>query len=444
MMHNELALFTDLYELTMVQAYFEEEMHDEAVFSLYTRRLPEQRNFLLACGLDTVLEYLEQLHFTDADIAYLATLETFSDRFLAWLRQLRFTGSVHAMPEGTPLFANEPILEVQAPLPEAQLVETFIMNQIHVQTVLASKAQRVVHAAAGRPVVDFGPRRMHGIDAAMKAARAFTIAGVAATSNVLAGKQYGVTVTGTMAHSYIQAHDDEAAALRAFATLYPDTVLLVDTYDTLAGVEKVIALAETMGSDFSVRALRLDSGDLLALSKQTREMLDRAGLTKVEIFASGGLNEQRISRLLSEGAPIDGFGVGTSMGVAKDAPDLDIAYKLSEYAGKGRLKLSSNKPIWPGRKQVFRSVEDARDVVGQADEELAGRPLLQTVMRNGERTAAGRVSIEEASEHARKEIALLPERVRDIAPADPPYTVEISAVLSRHKQRLEEEKKEGG
>lgn len=444
MMDNDLALFTDLYELTMVQAYFEEGMHDDAVFSLYVRRLPEQRNFLLACGLDTVLEYLEHLHFTDAHMEYLATLGMFSDRFLTWLRTLRFTGAVQAVPEGTPLFANEPILEVQAPLPEAQLVETFIMNQIHVQTVLASKAQRVVQAAAGRPVVDFGPRRMHGIDAAMKAARAFTIAGVSATSNVLAGKQYGVAVTGTMAHSYIQAHDDEAEALHAFAALYPDTVLLVDTYDTLAGVDKVIKLAERMGSDFSVRALRLDSGDLLELSKRTRSMLDRAGLTQLEIIASGGLDEERISRLLSDGAPIDGFGVGTSMGVAKDAPDLDIAYKLSEYAGKGRLKLSSNKPIWPGRKQVFRSDGNDRDVIGRADERIDGRPLLRTVMRDGKRTSEGHVSIDDIRGHARREIEALPAHIRDISPAEPPYPVEISTALSRHKQELEEKKRGGG
>jgi nicotinate phosphoribosyltransferase len=439
---EELGLFTDLYELTMLQAYLEEDLTEEAVFSLFVRRLPKRRNFLLACGLGTVLDYLEALHFSDGDIAYLASLEKFSDRFLEWLRQFRFTGEVHAVAEGTPVFANEPILEVTAPLPQAQLVETFVMNQIHLQTVLASKAQRVVSAAQGRPVVDFGPRRMHGIDAALKAARAFHIAGVAATSNVLAGKQYGVPVAGTMAHSYIQAHGDEAAAFRAFASLYPDTVLLVDTYDTLAGVRKVIDLAGVLGDDFDIRAVRLDSGDLAQLAKQSRRLLDDAGLHTVEIFASGGLDEDEIARLLQSGAPIDGFGVGTRMGVSKDAPALDIAYKLCEYAGQGRLKLSTGKPVLPGRKQVFRVCEGAhavRDVIARVGQELPGRPLLMPVMRGGKRLAAAAVDLDGARDHARKEIARLPDRISAITPADPPYPVEVSPALSAYQRQVGKE-----
>ncbi len=236
------ALFTDLYELTMLQAYFEEDMAGRAAFSLFVRRLPERRNYLLACGLEDVLAFLETLRFDEAALAYLDGLGRFSSRFLAWLRDLRFTGDVHAVPEGTPVFANEPILEIEAPIAEAQLVETFVINQVHLQTVLASKAARVVDAAAGRIVVDFGLRRIHGIDAGLKSARAFHVAGVQATSNVAAGQRYGLKVAGTMAHSYIQAHDDEYEAFRAFARLYPDTVLLVDTYDTLAGVRKVVDL----------------------------------------------------------------------------------------------------------------------------------------------------------------------------------------------------------
>ena len=236
---SELELFTDLYELTMLQAYLKEGMTDEAVFSLFVRRLPPRRNFLLACGLDTVLKYLESLRFGDRPLAYVASLGNFSDHFLSWLRDFRFTGDVYAVLEGTPVFGNEPLLEIVAPLPQAQLVETLVMNQIHVQTLLATKAQRLVTAALNRPVVDFGARRIHGIDAAVKGARAFYIGGVAATSNVLAGKQFGVPVMGTMAHSYIQAHQDEATAFRKFAQLYPDTVLLVDTYDTLDGVRRV-------------------------------------------------------------------------------------------------------------------------------------------------------------------------------------------------------------
>ncbi len=440
-MSNNLALFTDLYELTMAQAYFDEEMTDDAVFSLFVRRLPPQRNFLLACGLDSVLDYLESLRFDEDDLAYLASLGKFSDRFLAHLRDFRFSGTVYAVPEGTPIFANEPILEIVAPLLEAQIIETFVMNQIHVQTVLSSKAQRVVIAAEGRPVIDFGPRRMHGIDAALKAARAFYIGGVAATSNVLAGKLYQVPVAGTMAHSYVQAHEDEREAFRRFASLYPETVLLIDTYDTLEGVRRVIELANTLGEQFKIRAVRLDSGDLLVLSRKVRRLLDEAGLGKVEIFASGGLDEHKVAQLVASGAPINGFGVGTSMGVSKDAPDLDIAYKLCEYAGTGRLKLSPGKPILPGRKQIFRESKngsDTGDTVARADEQRPGRPLLEAVMRNGERLAAGRVDIESARAHASRQAARLPDRVRAIKPAEPSYLVEVSPELSSYQKQIED------
>lgn len=436
---GDIALFTDLYELTMLQAYWRESMTDRAVFSLFVRRLPPTRNFLLACGLADVLAYLEALRFSDGSLRYLASLGQFSADFLAWLADFRFTGDVRAVPEGTPVFANEPILEIAAPLPEAQLVETFVMNQIHLATVLASKAARVVAAAQGRPVVDFGPRRMHGTDAAIKGARAFHIAGVAATSNVLAGRLLGLPVTGTMAHSYIQAHDDEAQAFRAFAALYPETVLLVDTYDTLAGVDRAIALARKLGDDFKVRALRLDSGDLAGLAVETRRRLDSAGLQRVEIFASGGLDETAIAALVAEGAPIDGFGVGTGMGVAEDAPGLDIAYKLCAYAGKGRLKLSHGKPILPGPKQVFRSGADdgaTGDVIARAEEELPGRPLLASVMRKG-RTCPGAVpDLAESRARAAREIAALPEPVRGLDPAASPYPVAVSPALAEYQRAV--------
>lgn len=441
-MLGNLALFTDLYELTMLQAYLDEGMADEAVFSLAVRSLPPQRNFLLACGLDTVLDYLENLRFHEEDLAYLASLGRFSERFLGWLSDFRFTGSVYAVPEGTPVFANEPILEIVAPLPQGQIVETFVMNQVHLQTLLASKAYRVVRAAEGRLVVDFGARRIHGVDAALKAARAFYIAGVAATSNVLAGREYGLPVTGTMAHSYIQAHEDEAEAFRAFAQRYPGTILLVDTYDTLAAVRKIIALARTLGEAFRISAVRLDSGDLVTLSREVRHLLDEAGLTQVGILASGGLDEYKIAHLVASGAPINGFGVGTNMGVSSDVPSLDIAYKLCEYAGKGRLKLSMGKAILPGRKQVFRFEERGRavrDVIARADEALPGRPLLHLVMENGKRLTAGRVSLQAARAHAQEEIARLPDRVRALAPADPPYPVEISHGLASLQREVEEE-----
>ena len=346
------------------------------------------------------------------------------------------------MPEGTPLFPNEPILEVKAPLPEAQLVETFILNQIHMQTLLASKAQRVVTVAEGRPVIDFGARRMHGIDTALKGARAFYIAGVAATSNVLAGRLYGIPVAGTMAHSYIQAHEDEASAFRSFAQLYPDTILLVDTYDTLNGVRNVIDLAKLLGKRFHVNAVRLDSGDLITLSKEARRLLDDANLNKVQIFASGGLDEYTIAELLSSGAPIDGFGVGTNMGVSIDAPDVDIAYKLCEYAGKGRLKLSIGKPVLPGRKQVFRIPEgdsDMRDIIARSDEDLPGRPLLSAVMRKGRRLSADIVSLESLREYAREQISRLPDHIHAIAPTNNPYPVELSRALSRLQEEISNE-----
>ncbi|HET6342167.1 MAG TPA: nicotinate phosphoribosyltransferase [Gemmatimonadota bacterium] len=429
------ALLTDLYQLTMLQAYWREGMEEEATFSLFARRLPRTRNYLLACGLDDVLRYLETIRFTGGALDYLTTFGQFSGDFLEWLEHFRFAGHVHAVPEGTPVFANEPILEISAPIPQAQLVETFVMNQIHLQTVLASKAARVVEAARGRAVVDFGLRRMHGTDAGMKAARAFHVAGVAATSNVLAGLVYGLRVAGTMAHSYVQAHDEEMEAFRAFATLYPQTTLLVDTYDTREAIRKVVRLAEELDESFTVHAIRLDSGDLIELAFEARGMLDGAGLQGVEIFASGGLDEHEVDRIVRAGAPITGFGVGTGMGVSADAPSFDIAYKLTSYAGRGRLKLSPGKPILPGRKQVFRVEEGGQavgDVIGRAEETLRGRPLLVPVMREGERLPAGRADLDRARARAREEIERLPARVRALETADPPYPVELSHGLESY------------
>jgi len=393
-----------------------------------------------------VLAFLETLRFDQSALTYLESLGYFSDRFLMHLEGLRFTGDVHAVPEGTPVFENEPLLEVEAPIAEAQFIETFVMNQIHLQTVLASKAARVVEAAQGRRVVDFGLRRMHGMDAGLKAARAFRIAGVEATSNLAAGQAYDLSVAGTLAHSYIQAHDDEYKAFRAFVQLYPDTVLLVDTYDTLAGVRKVIDLARELGPGFHVSAIRLDSGDLAGLAVQARGMLDGAGLQRVGIFASGGLDEDQIARLISAGAPIDGFGVGTDMGLSRDAPGLDIAYKLVEYAGRPRLKLSPGKVLLPGRKQVFRVERDGvaeYDVIGRRDEDPSGRPLLRPVMADGQRLVEGRVSMEDARIRAQHEVARLPPRIRRLDPTEQPYAVGTSAALAHDgdalRRQLEQE-----
>ncbi len=438
---DNTALFTDLYQLTMLQAYFVEGLDDEAVFDLFARRL-RKRNYLIACGLETCLRYLETLRFTEDDLTYLATLGLFRDDFLAYLADFRFTGDVYAVAEGTPVFANEPILEVVAPIGQAQLVETFLLNQITFQTNLATKAHRVVQAARGRAVSDFGMRRMHAADAPLKGARACYIAGVGSTSNVLAGRLYGIPVLGTMAHSYIEAHDDEAEAFRAFAALYPNTTLLVDTYDTLDGVRKLIALAQEHGETFQPGAIRLDSGDLAELAKQSRHLLDDAGFGHVKIFASSSLDEHEITQLLDREAPIDGFGVGTRMGTVADRPYLDTAYKLVEYAGTGRMKLATHKSSVPHRKQLFRVYENekaARDILALHDETLDGEPLLQLVMQHGQRTAAGRPrSLEALRAHTEAAAAHLSDALLALDETNSPYPVVLSDQLRQARDELRE------
>ena len=439
------ALFTDLYQLTMLQAYFREGMTEDAVFDLFVRRLGD-RNYLLACGLDTVLHYLETFHFREEGLSYIESLGRFDQPFLEYLRTFRFRGTVFAVREGTPVYPNEPILEVIASIGEAQIIETFLLNQITFQTNAATKASRVKQAAGSRIVADFGMRRMHGADAALRGARAFHIAGLDSTSNVLAGRLLGIPVTGTMAHSYIEAHDREESAFRAFASIYPETILLVDTYDTLQGVRKVVELARGSGDAFDVSGIRLDSGDLVQLAIQSRRILDEAGLDEVSIFASGSLDEYAIEALLESGAPIDGFGVGTKMGTIADQPYLDTVYKISGYAGKPRMKLSSQKSNLPGRKQVFRQYRGSEaigDVITVHDEAVDGEPLLEQVMADGRRTDAGRRSLEDAREHARLSLDSLPPQSRAIRKVEPEYPVRISAAL-RHRldktrSRLEDE-----
>ena len=437
------ALYTDLYQLTMLQAYWREGMEETAVFDLFVRRLKD-RNYLLACGLEQALEYLEEISFSEEALAYLDAQEQFSDDFLAWLEDFEFTGDVYAVPEGTPVFPDEPIVEVVAPIGEAQLAETFLLNQITFQTTIASKAARVVEAArAGgtdRLVADFGMRRMHGTDASMKAARAAYIAGVDATSNVAAGQAYDLPITGTMAHSYVEAHDTEREAFREFSDLYPETILLVDTYDTLRGVQKVIDLADERGEDFQVRGIRLDSGDLAELAQEARRMLDAAGLNDMLIFASSGLDEYKIRDLIDRDAPIDGVGVGTKMGTSADQPALDSAYKLCGYAGQPRMKLSSEKSNLPGRKQVIRQYENGtavRDVIATEDADRhAGAPLLERVMADGRRTDAGTSrALDAHREHAAARVAELPDRLRALAPSAEGYDVVLSDAM---EARLDE------
>ena len=434
-----LGLFTDLYELKMAQAYLAHGMTERAVFTLSVRRLPRHRNYLLACGQGLLVEKLAAARFARDDIAWLRGLGLFSDTFLAWLADFHFMGDIWAVPEGTPVFADEPILELEAPLPVAQILETLVMNQITLSTVLASKAARIVHAAQGRAVVDFAARRMMGVEAAVEGARAFAIAGVAATSDMMAGRRFGIPVSGTMAHAFVQAHESEEQAFRAFAESFPDSTLLIDTYDTLAGLERAIRLAQDPERPIRFSAVRIDSGDLAALARAVRRRLDEAGLQDVGIFASSGLDEYRSAELVAAGAPIDGFGVGTAMGVAEDAPALDIVYKLVSYAGRDTTKLSTGKPVLPGRKQLLRvSREGAavKDVIACRGEDGPGEPLLAPLVKGGEPTELAQRSLDEIRDYAARARAALPERLHALEDAEPPYPVEVSPALRRRHEEV--------
>ena len=435
-------LLVDLYELTMAQAYLDHGPHEPATFDLFVRTLPPERGYLVAAGLGTLLDQLERFAFSADDLAHLAADGRFDDRLLTRLERLRFTGHVDAVPEGTPVFAEEPILRITAPMVEAQLLETVVMNLVHVQTLFASKAARIVGAARGRSVVDFGLRRAHGPDAGWMGARAFWIAGLDGTSNVLAGRELGIPIAGTMAHAFVQAHEDEVAAFRAFAETWPETILLVDTYDTLRGVDRVIDLARELGDAFRVRGIRLDSGDLGELTREARRRLDAAGLEAVTIFASGNLDEHAIAELIERGAPVDGFGVGTRMTTSQDDPNLDIVYKLAQVGDRPLLKLSTGKATLPGIKQVWRRRDDdgrlAGDVIGLADEQLDGEPLLVPVMRAGRRLDAGREPLGDARERARRCLAELPDGVRRIDPDREDYPVSVSERLDELRRRITE------
>jgi len=429
------ALLTDLYQLTMLQTYYERGMTDRAVFELFFRRLPpKQRNFFLAAGLEQVVEYLEGLHFTAYELEWLARQNRFTPKFIDQLARLRFTGDVDAVPEGTVLFANEPIVRIVAPLPEAQLVETRLMNLFHFETMIASKAARAVIQAPDKVLVDFGLRRAHGAEAGLLAARAVYLAGMTGTATVLAGKLYGVPLFGTMAHSFIQAHDSEMEAFESYARSHPDNItFLIDTYDTEAAARKVVQLAPKLARDgIKIRAVRLDSGDLAEHARAVRRIFDDGGLSDVKIFASGGIDEFTLRELLSvKRAPIDGFGIGSGMDASYDVPTFDCAYKLQEYAGHARRKRSEGKATWPGRKQVYRSYGgDHRmsgDLLTLDGDVQPGEPLLSPVMRAGRRLP-GLETLEQARIRARGELARLPEALRYLEPA-PAYPITVSNTL---------------
>lgn len=432
------ALFTDLYELSMAQVYRAEGIDAQADFELFFRDLDETRGYVLAGGLETVLDWLERFRFEANELEYLRSLDTFSEDFIDWLAGLRFSGEVDAMPEGTAVFPNEPLLRVRAPVALAQLLETRLLNAIHYESIATTKAARMVDAAGSAGVVDFGARRAHGVDAAVAAARSAWIAGCGGTSNMIAGQRFGLPVVGTMAHSYIETFADEREAFRAFAAHYPETTLLVDTYDTLAGVDRVVDLAERLGDEFRISAIRIDSGDLAELSRAARRRLDAAGLERVRILASGGLNEHRIAELVADGAPIDGFGVGTDLVVSRDCPTLDFAYKLVAYDDQPRLKGSTGKATLPGRKQVFRHWQgDAMvgDTIATEEENRDGEALLQPVMRGGTRLHPAE-PLEALRTRAQAQRQALPADLRTAAAPRSHYPVAISDPLRALTERI--------
>ena len=437
--HATPALFTDLYQLTMAQAYYRSGQSADATFSLFFRRFPANRAYYVFCGLQTALDYLDNFAFSPGDIASLKDRGSFDDEFLEFLGNLRLTCSVRAMDEGQVFFPNEPVMEVSGPLIHCQLVETALINLVNLESMLATKATRVIDAARGRTVADFSARRTHGIDAAFAMARASYIAGFAGTSNVDAAIRLGIPMLGTMAHSYVSSFDDEVEAFRQYAKSFPDSsTFLVDTYDTLGGVRNAITVALEMESaGHSLRAVRLDSGDLDDLSRRARAMLDDAGLHHVQVFASGGLDEYSIDRLVNAGAPIGGFGVGTRAGTSADAPFTDFVYKLVQYDGQPVMKLSEDKATLPGPKQVYRVYDDSgkvtRDLIHHAGHHADEPPtsdshqLLKPVMKDGARTGPS-LSLDEVRAFHADRMRELPNDLRGVRPSCS-YHVDVSETL---------------
>jgi nicotinate phosphoribosyltransferase len=433
-------LLTDLYQLTMAQAYFREQRMSNATFSLFIRSYPANRGYFVSVGLRDVLEYLESFAFDAPALDYLAAHNLFSEDFLHYLADLRFTGDVWAIPEGRIFFQDEPVLELTAPIIQAQIVETFIINQIHLQTLIATKASRCVHASGGRPVVDFALRRTHGIDAGMKVARASYIAGFAGTSNVMAGREYGIPIVGTMAHSFVSCFEREIDAFRAYAASFPDNaILLIDTYDTLQGARNAVQVAREMaGRGHKLIGVRIDSGDLAALARQVRTIFDDADLRDVKIIGSGGLDEYDLAKFAATDTPFDSYGVGTKMGTSGDAPWSDISYKLVEYADRPVLKLSPGKISSPGRKQVFRSRDPSgileRDIIGLRIEQLGGETLLRQVMRDGKPIAPA-PSLTASRELFAADFKTLPADVKALQNPHR-YSVELSPELAGLREEI--------
>ncbi len=426
-------LLTDLYQLNMIQAYLDGGMTDTAVFELFFRKLPPERGFLLAAGLEQLISFLETLEFGEAELEWLSGSGRFGKEMIDRLAGLRFTGDLDAMPEGTVFFPDEPVVRIAAPLPEAQLVETRLINLMHFQTLIASKAARLVLAAPGKTLIDFGLRRAHGSEAGLLAARASYLAGFAGSATIPAAPLFGVPIFGTMAHSFIQAHDSEEAAFAAFARSRPDNlVLLIDTYDTECGARKVVDLAPRLAADgITLRGVRLDSGDLAEEARRVRRILDDGGLKEVQIFASGGLNEGLLQQHLAAQAPIDGYGIGTNLTTSSDVAALDCAYKLQEYAGRPKRKLSAGKATWPGRKAVIRAFSQdgsmTGDVLTLESDARGGESLLRPVLRGGRRVAE-LPNLAEVRETAAAQLERLPPPLRRLEPGAG-YPVRVSGAL---------------
>jgi nicotinate phosphoribosyltransferase len=426
-------LLTDLYEITMAASYHERGMTGQATFDLFVRELPACRNFLISGGLEQALDYLEGLSFDEEATDYLRSLRMFDESFLDYLRGFEFTGEVWAVPEGEAVFPPEPLVRVTAPMIEAQVIETFLLNCITFQTMIASKAARVSLACSDKRFVDFSLRRDHGADAGLKGSRASFIGGASGTSNVLAGMTYGIPVSGTMAHSYIMAFESETEAFRAYARQFPErAVLLIDTFDSEEGARRAAQVAKELSAEgIQVSGVRLDSGDLGPLARSVRKILDEAGLGEMQIFLSGDLDEYRIKSLLEEGAPVDAFGVGTQMGTSGDSPALGGVYKLVEDERGPKIKLSTGKATLPGRKQVFRFQSETfdYDVIGLEHEDVPGsRPLLEKVMEGGRRLAEPE-PLEALQERCRSSLGLLPPWLKDLQPSRRPYQVQRSTRL---------------
>jgi nicotinate phosphoribosyltransferase len=432
--YAESALLTDLYEIAMLQGYFASSMRGTAVFEFFVRQLPPNRNFLVAAGLAQLLSYLTGLGFDDSELAWLRESGKFDLAFIASLQGFHFTGDVDAMPEGTVFFADEPVLRVSAPLPEAQFIETRLVNLLHFQTLIASKAVRSVLAAQGRRLIDFGLRRAHGAEAGLLSARASYIAGFDGSATTLAAPLFDIPVFGTMAHSFVQAHESELEAFLAFARAFPaNTTLLIDTYDSEAAARLVVRLAHRLEQHENIRinAVRIDSGDLAASASRVRQILDAGNCRDIVIFASGNLDEYALAALVAQQAPIAGFGVGTRMNTSSDAPYLDCAYKLVEYAGRPCRKRSAGKANWPGRKQVLRRYDRhgamLSDLLTLEGEGASGNPLLRPVMRGG-LPLAPPLPLAQVRAYARTCVAALPAALRGLEPA-PPYQVAVAESL---------------